>query len=74
MDWAAYLEHLQTVFRKFDANAVILEPVLIRLFRDSLRPSIRAQAKQKGRQKDTWDQVMRKAITAKAKAALNLLF
>ena len=42
IDWAAYLEHLQTVLREFDADALILEPVLIRLFRNSLRPSIRA--------------------------------
>ena len=53
MDWAAHLEHLQTVLREFDADAVISEPVLIRLFRNGLRPSIRAQAKQEGRRKDT---------------------
>ena len=55
MDWAVHLEHLYTVFQEFDANTMILEPVLIRLFRDGLRPSIRAQAKQKGCQKDTQD-------------------
>ena len=49
MDWAGHLKHLQTILREFDADAVILEPVLIRLFRDGLRPSIRAQAKQEGR-------------------------
>ena len=52
---------------------VILEPVLIRLFCNSLRPYIRAQAKQKDCQKNTWDQGIKKAITAEAKAALNLL-
>ena len=45
MDWAAYLEHLQTVLWKFDTDTVISELVLIRLFRDSLRPSIYTQAK-----------------------------
>ena len=39
MDCADHLEHLQTVLRKFDANVVISEPVLIRLFRNGLRPS-----------------------------------
>ena len=72
MDWAAYLKHLQTVFCKFDSNAVISEPVLIRLFCNGLKPSIYAQVEWKGRQKDTWDQVIKKAITVKAKAALNL--
>ena len=47
MDWVAYLEHLQTVFCKFDADAVISEPALIRLFCNSLRPSIFVQVKQK---------------------------
>ena len=50
----------------------MLEPVLIRLFYDGLRLSICAKAEQKGCRKDTWDQAIKKAITAKAKAALNL--
>ena len=49
IDWAAHLEHLQTAFWEFDANAVILELVLINLFRNGLKPSIRTQAKQEGR-------------------------
>ena len=51
---------------------MISEPILIRLFCGSLRPSIRSQAKQESRQKNLWDQAIQKAITAKAKAALNL--
>ena len=42
MDWAAYLKNLQTVFCKFNPSAIILELVLIRLFRNGLRSSIRA--------------------------------
>ena len=72
MDWAAHLEHLQTILCEFDADAVISKPVLIRLFRNGLRPSICAQAKQEGCQKNTWDQAIKKTITAEAKAALNL--
>ena len=73
MDWALYLEHLQTVLQEFNANAMISKPVLIHLFCNGLRPSIHTQAKQKGCHKDNWDQTIRKAITAEAKAALNLL-
>ena len=72
MDWAAHLKHLQTVLREFNANAVILEPVLILLFYNGLRPSICAQTEQEGRQKNTWDEAIKKAITAEAKAALNV--
>ena len=55
MDWAAHLDHLQTVFWEFHNNVVILEPVLIRMFRNGLQPFIRAQAKQDSRWKDTWE-------------------
>ena len=55
MDWAAHLEHLQTLFQKFDVDAVISELVLIRLFYDGLRPSICTQNKQDSRWKDTWE-------------------
>ena len=44
----------------------------MRLFHNGLKPSIRTQAEQKSRWKDTWDQAIKKAITAEAKAALNL--
>ena len=71
MDCAGNMEHLQTVFRKYDANAVISEPVLICLFHNGLKLFIRTQAKQEGRWKDTWDQAIKKDIMAEAKAALN---
>ena len=48
MNWAAHFEHLQTVLQEFNADVVILESVWIRLFRDGLRPSIRAQSEQEG--------------------------
>ena len=45
MDYAAHLEYLQTVFWEFDADAVIVEPVLIRLFCNGLWRSLYTQAK-----------------------------
>ena len=72
MDWAAHLEHLQTVLREFNTDAVISEPVLICLLYNGLWPSMRAQAKQDGRQKDTREQAIKKTITAEAKTASNL--
>ena len=44
MDWAAHLENLHIVFQEFNINAMILKPVLIRLFRNGLRPSNCGQA------------------------------
>ena len=54
MDCAAYLEYLQTVFREFDISMVILDPVLIYLFCNCLRPSIYTQANQDSRKKNIW--------------------
>ena len=36
MDWVAHLEYLETIFYKFDADEVISELVLIRLFCNGL--------------------------------------
>ena len=69
MDWAAHLEHLQTVLREFDSAAAPNEEVLIRYFCDGLRPSIRTQTDERGRDLDTWEEAIKKAINAEAKAA-----
>ena len=53
-------------------DVVISEPVFIRLFRNSLQLSIHAQAKQDGRQKNSWKQAIKKTITMEGKAAFNL--
>ena len=68
MDWAAHLEHLQTVLKEFDPVAAPNEEVLIRYFRDGLRPSIRAQVDEHGRDLDIWEEAIEKAIDAEAKA------
>ena len=69
MDWVAHLEHLQTVFKEFDLAAAPTEEVLICYFCDGLRPSIRAQTDKRGRDLDTWEEVIKKAIDVEAKAA-----
>ena len=55
MDWAAHLGKWLIVFYKFDADTMILEPVLIRVFRNNLRPFICAQTKQNNCQKDSFE-------------------
>ncbi len=40
LDWAAYLEHLQTVLKEFDLSDALNETTLIRYFREGLYPSI----------------------------------
>ncbi len=40
-DWAAHLEHLQSILLKFDANNTIGEDQLSQTFYDGLRPLIK---------------------------------
>ena len=43
---------------------------MIRCFREGLRPSIRAQLDARGRDLDSWEEAVEKAVNAKAKAML----
>ena len=46
---------------------------MIRYFRESLRPSIRAQLDIRDRDLDSWDEVVDKTVDAEAKASLQAL-
>ena len=70
LDWAAHLEHLQAVLREFDPAATPNEEIMIRYFREGLRPSVRAQLDARGRDLDSWEEAVEKAVNAKAKALL----
>ena len=69
-DWASHLEHLQSILQEFDEEGAPEESNLIRFFRKSLRPSIKAQMEQRGREHDSWEELVEKAIDAEAKTSL----
>ena len=69
MDWAAHLNHLQTVLREFDSTTAPNEGVLICYFCDGLRPSIQAQTNEQGQDLDTWKEAIKKSMNAETKAA-----
>ena len=70
LDWAAHLEHLLAVFREFDPAATPNKEIIIRYFREGLRPSIRAQLDTRGQDLDSWEEAVEKAVNAKAKTML----
>ena len=70
LDWTAHLEHLQAVLREFDPAAAPNEEIMIRCFREGLRPSIRAQLDVRGRDLDSWEEAVEKAVNTEAKASL----
>lgn len=69
-DWTAHLDHLQSILLEFDADGATTEAVAIRYFREGLKPSIKAQMEQCGRELDSWGDLVEKAIDAEAKASL----
>ena len=69
-DWASHLEHLQSILLEFDDEGAPEESDLIRFFREGLKPSIKAQMEQRGRELDSWEELVEKAIDAEAKASL----
>ena len=69
-DWAAHLEYLQSILLEFDDAGAPGESYLIRFFREGLRPSIRAQMEQRGRELDSWTEIVEKAVDAEAQASL----
>ena len=72
-DWASHLKHLQSILQEFDEEGALEESDLIRFFREGLRPSIKAQMEQQGREHDSWEELVEKAIDAEAKASLQPL-
>ena len=60
----------QAILVEFDADGAPEESDLIRFFCEGLKPSIKAQIEQRGRELDSWDELVEKAIDAEAKARL----
>ena len=69
-DWAAHLEYLQSILIEFDPECAPEEDTMIRYFREGLCPSIRIEMEQRGRELDSFKELVKKTVDAKAKAAL----
>ena len=52
-DLASLLEHLQSILQEFDEEGAPEESDLIRFFREGLKPSIKTQMEQHGRELDS---------------------
>lgn len=63
-DWDSHLEQLQAILIEFDADGAPEASDMIRFFREDLKPSIKAQMEQRGRELKCWDELVEKAIEA----------
>ena len=70
LDWAAHLEHLQAVLQEFDPAATPNKEIMIWHFREGLKPSVQAQLDTRGWNQDSWEETVKKAVNAEAKALL----
>ena len=69
-DWAAHLEHLQSILLEFDADCAPSEGQLCHTFYDGLRPSVKLWIGEEGRQQLSWDDLISAANRAEAKARI----
>ena len=69
-DWAAPPEYLQSILIEFDPKCAPKEDTMIQYFRECLRPSVRVEMEERGRELDSFKELVEKTVDAEAKAAL----
>ena len=70
LEWAAHLEHLQSILLAYDPVGAPAEPTMLRYFREGLRPSILAELQNEDLELESFVQMVKKAGVAEAKANL----
>ena len=70
LDWAAHLEHLQSILLEYSPVGVPTKPTMLRYFREGLKPSILAELEHRDLKLESFDQIVKKAVDAEAKLTL----
>ena len=70
LDWAAHLEHLQSILLKYDPVGAPTELTMLRYFQEGLKPSVLAELEHRDLELESFDQMVKKAVNAEAKSAL----
>ena len=70
LDWAAHLEHLQSILLEYDPVGAPTEPTMLRYFREDLKPSVLAELEYRDLELESFDQMVKKAVNSEAKSAL----
>ena len=69
-DWAAHLEYLQSILIEFNPKYALKEGTMIWYFQEGLRPLVKVEIEQRGRELNSFKELVEKAVDAGAKAAL----
>ena len=69
-NWVSYLEHLQSILIEFDLATAPTESTIVRYFEEGLKPSIKAKMDKDATHQDNYEELVAKAVRAKAKTGL----
>ena len=67
-DWAVHLKYLQFILIEFDPDCAPEEDTMIWYLQKDLWPLMQVRIEQHGRELDSFDEIIEKAINTKAKA------
>ena len=70
LDWAAHLEHLQSILFEYDLVGAPTKPTMLRYFWKGLKPLVLAELEHQDLELESFDQMVKKAVNAEAKSAL----
>ena len=70
LDWAAHLEHLQSILLEYDPVGAPIKPTILIYFRKGLKPLVLAKLEHRDLELESFNQMVKKAVDADAKLAL----
>ena len=70
LDWATYLEDLQSILLKYNPVGALTKPTMLKYFREDLKPSVLTEIKNWDLKLKSFNQMVKKVVDAKLKSAL----
>ena len=70
LDWAAHLEHLQSILLEYNPIGAPTKPTMLKYFRKGLKPLVLAKLEYWDLELESFNQMVKKAVNAEAKSAL----
>ena len=70
LDWATYLEYLQSILLEYDPIGAPTKSTMLRYFWEDLKPLVLAELEHQDLGLERFDQMVKKAVNANAKSAL----
>ena len=70
LDWAAHLEYLQSILLKYNPVGAPTKPTMLRYFWEGLKPLVLVELEHQDLGLESFNQMIKKAVDAKAKSTL----